>query len=115
MIEFESKRLLRVYMGEQAKYHHRPLYEAIIAEAKERGLAGATVFKGILSYGMSGTVHTAKILELSQSLPVMVEIIDTEQRIEEFLRVVGKLVEESGTHVHVTIQDVQSTVILPEK
>lgn len=114
-MQFESKRLLRIFMGEQAKHHHRPLYEAIIAGAKERSLAGATVFKGILSYGMSGTVHTAKILELSQSLPVVVEIIDTEEKIEEFLRVVGKLVEESGTHVHVTLQDVESTVILPEK
>ncbi len=115
MIEFESRQLLRVFMGEQAKHHHRPLYEAIIAEAKERGLAGATVFKGILSYGMSGTVHTAKILELSQSLPVVVEIIDTEEMIEEFLRVVVELVEKSGTHVYVTLQNVESTVILPAK
>ena len=115
MIEFESKRLLRLYMGEQVKHHHRPLYEAVIAAAKERGIAGATAFKGILSYGMSGTVHTTKILELSQSLPVVVEIVDTEERIEEFLSVVGKLVEESGTHVHVTRQDVEATVILPEK
>ncbi len=114
-MQFESKRLLRVYMGEQAKYRHRPLYEAIIAEARAQGLAGATVFKGILSYGMSGTVHTAKILELSQSLPVVVEIIDSEERIEEFLSVVGDLVQESGTHVHVTLQEVQSTVILPEE
>lgn len=112
MIEFESRQLLRMYIGEQAKYHHRPLYEVIIAEAKERGLAGATVFKGILSYGMSGTVHTAKILELSQSLPVMVEIIDTEEKIKEFLLVIERLVKTSRTHVHLTREVVESADIL---
>ncbi|MCG8345566.1 MAG: DUF190 domain-containing protein [Chlorobiales bacterium] len=114
-MQFEERQLLRMYVGEQAKHHHRPFYEAVIAEAKERGLAGATVYKGILSYGMSGTVHTTKILELSQSLPIVIEIMDTEERIEEFLPTVERLAAESGTHVHVTLEEVRSTVILPEK
>ena len=115
MIEFENRQLLRMYVGEQAKHHYRPLYEVIIARAREQGLAGATVFKGILSYGMSGTVHTAKILELSQSLPVVIEIMDTEERIGGFLQFIEVLARESGAHVHVTLEEVRSTVILPEK
>ena len=102
-----------MYVGEQAKHHHRPLYEVIIAGAREQDLAGATVFKGILSYGMSGTVHTAKILELSQSLPVVVvEIIDTEEQINEFLLVIERLVKASCTHVHLTREVVESADIL---
>ena len=114
-IQFEGRQLLRLYVGEQAKHHHRPLYEAIIAEAKERGLAGATVFKGILSYGTSGTVRTAKILELSQSLPVVIEIMDTQERIETFLPVIEALVAESGVHVHVTLETVRSAIIFSGK
>ncbi|UZJ37796.1 DUF190 domain-containing protein [Prosthecochloris sp. SCSIO W1103] len=115
MIEFENRQLLRVYMGEQAKYHHRPLYEAVIAEAKERGIAGATVFKGILSYGMSGTLRTTKIFEFSQSLPIVIEIMDTQEQIEKFLPVVEDLAAESGAHVYVTLEEIRSTVILPGK
>ena len=114
-MEFEEKTLLRMYVGEQAKYHHRPFYEKVIAAAKDRGLAGATVFKGVLSYGISGAVHTAKILELSQSLPVVIEIMDTEERIETFLPVIETLVTESGIHVHLTLEVVRSTVIFPKK
>ncbi|WP_294344809.1 DUF190 domain-containing protein [Prosthecochloris sp.] len=115
MIEFESRQLLRVYMGEQAKYHHRPLYEAVVDEAKERGVAGATVFKGILSYGMSGTLYTTKILELSQNLPVVIEIMDTRQQIEKFLPVIEAFASESGTHVYVTLEEIRAAVILPEE
>ena len=114
MLEFANRQLLRLYVGEQAKHHHRPFYEVVIAKAKECGIAGATVFKGVLSYGMSGRVHTAKILELSQSLPVVIEIMDTEERIDEFLPVVETLAQESGIHVHVTLEGVRSATILPE-
>lgn len=114
-MQFENRQLLRMYVGEQAKHHHRPFYEVIIAEAKAEGIAGATVFKGVLSYGMSGTVHTAKILELSQSLPMIIEIMDTEERIGDFLPVIESLARESGAHVHVTLEEVRSTVILPGK
>ena len=113
-MEFEAKQLLRMYVGEQAKHHHRPFYEVIIAEAKAEGIAGATVFKGVLSYGMSGTLHTAKILELSQSLPMIIEIMDTEERIGDFLPVIESLARESGAHVHLTLEEVQSAVLRPE-
>ncbi len=102
-------------MGEQAKHHHRPFYEVIVAEAKATGIAGATVFKGILSYGMSGRVHTAKILELSQHLPMLIEIVDTPERVSEFLPVVEALAAESGAHVHVTLEEVQVGVIGTEQ
>jgi len=111
-MEFENRQLLRIYVSEQAKYHHRPFYEVIIARAKAFGIPGATVFKGILSYGMSGKVHTAKILELSQNLPMVIEIMDTEERIENFLPVLEALVKDSGVHAHLTLEDVRSAVIL---
>lgn len=114
-MKFEEKQLLRMYVGEQAKHHHRPFYEVIVAEAKATGIAGATVFKGILSYGMSGRVHTAKILELSQHLPMLIEIVDTPERVSEFLPVVEALAAESGAHVHVTLEEVQVGVIGTEQ
>jgi len=113
-MEFENSQLLRIYVSEQAKYHHRPFYEVIIARAKEFGISGATVFKGILSYGMSGRVHTAKILELSQDLPMVIEIMDDEERVTGFLLSVEALAEESGTHVHLALEEVRTAVIRSE-
>ena len=77
--------LLRIYSTESAKWEHKPLYEAIVLRAREHGLAGATVLRGPMSYGRSSQLHTAKILDLSMNLPVVVEIVDTEERIKTFL------------------------------
>ncbi|WP_018110469.1 DUF190 domain-containing protein [Thermus igniterrae] len=92
-LEGEAK-LLRIFIGESDRYEGRPLYEAIVLEAKRRGLAGATVFKGFMGYGAHSRIHTAKILQLSQDLPVMVEIVDTEAKIREFLPVLDGMVRE---------------------
>ena len=100
-----------MYVGEQVKYHHRPLYEAIIARARDEGLAGATVFRGILSFGMSGRVHSSKILELSQDLPMVIEIVEDEGKIEGFLQVLAALVKDSEAHVHLTREAVESAVV----
>ncbi len=78
-------KLLRVFVGESDRYEGRPLYEAIVLEAKGQGLRGASVFKGIMGYGAHSRVHTAKILQLSEDLPVMVEIVDEEEKIRAFL------------------------------
>ncbi|KGQ21185.1 DUF190 domain-containing protein [Thermus filiformis] len=87
-------KLLRIFIGESDKWRGRPLYEAIVLEAKARGLAGATVFKGFMGFGAHSRVHTAKILQLSEDLPVMVEIVDTEEKIQAFLPVLDEMVRE---------------------
>jgi PII-like signaling protein len=92
-LEGEAK-LLRIFIGESDRYGGRPLYEAIVLEAKKRGLAGATVFKGFMGFGAHSFIHTAKVLQLSQDLPVMVEIVDSEEKIRDFLPVLDGMVRE---------------------
>lgn len=77
--------LLRVYCGELDKHGHQPLYEAIVLKAREAGLAGATVLRGPLGFGAHSRLHSAKILRLSEDLPVLIEIVDTEEKINGFL------------------------------
>jgi hypothetical protein len=77
--------LLRIYLGELDKHGHRPLYEVIVLKAREMGLAGATVLRGPMGFGARSHLHTAKILRLSEDLPVLVEIVDTEEKINAFL------------------------------
>ena len=77
--------LLRIFIGEQDKWHHTPLYEAIVLRAREAGLAGATVLRGPMGFGAHSRLHTAKILRLSEDLPVVIEIVDREDRIRAFL------------------------------
>jgi uncharacterized protein len=77
--------LLRVFIGESDKYHGRPLYEAIVEEARRRGMAGATVLRGTMGFGAASRIHTAKILRLSEDLPMVVEIVDEPERIAAFL------------------------------
>lgn len=87
-------KLLRIFIGESDRWKGRPLYEAIVLEAKARGLAGATVFKGFMSFGAHSRIHTAKILQLSEDLPVMIEIVDSAEKIEAFLPVLDGMVQE---------------------
>jgi PII-like signaling protein len=77
--------LLRIYLTEAAKWEHKPLYEVIVMRAREDGLAGATVLRGPMGFGKSAHMHTAKILDLSMNLPVVVEIVDSEAKITPFL------------------------------
>jgi hypothetical protein len=77
--------LLRIYLGELDKFGHHPAYEAIVLKAREMGLAGATVLRGPMGFGAHSRLHTAKILRLSEDLPVLIEIVDTEERIKAFL------------------------------
>lgn len=79
--------LLRIFFGEDDKYGHLPLHEAIVLKAREMHLAGATVLRGHVGFGHSSRIHTTKILRLSEDLPVVVEIVDSEQKIDEFLPV----------------------------
>ena len=86
--------LLRVFIGESDRHHGRPLYEVIVNEARQRGLAGATVWKGFMGFGAHSRMHTVKILELSQDLPIVIEIVDASEKIEAFLPVLDGLVGE---------------------
>jgi hypothetical protein len=87
----ESATLLRIFVGERDRHGHAPLYEAIVMKARAHGLAGATVLRGLLGYGHSSVVHTAKMVELSDDLPMVVEIVDSEANIESFLPVLDEL------------------------
>src|SRR5271154_2423829 len=77
--------LLRIFLGESDRWEHKPLYEAIVLAAREAHLAGATVLRGPMSFGKSSRLHTAKILRLSMDLPIVIEIIDSEEKIRAFL------------------------------
>ncbi|MSU62869.1 MAG: DUF190 domain-containing protein [Pedosphaera sp.] len=77
--------LLRIFIGESDRWHHQPLYEAIVLKARELHLAGATVLRGPMGFGKSSRLHTAKILQLSMDLPLVIEIVDAEEKINQFL------------------------------
>jgi PII-like signaling protein len=89
----EESVLLRIFIGQRDRYQGRPLYEALVLKAREIGLAGATVLRGPLGYGHSSRIHTAKILRLSDDLPLVVEIVDTQQKIDAFLPVLDEMME----------------------
>jgi hypothetical protein len=81
----EDGMLLRIFIAESDRHRGRPLYEAIVLAAREQGLAGATVLRGVLGYGAHSQLHAAKVLSLSEDLPLVVEIVDTEERLDSFL------------------------------
>jgi PII-like signaling protein len=92
-IEGQAK-LLRIYIGETDRWHGQPLYMAILLKAREMGLAGGTVFRGIAGYGANSVIHTANILRLSEDLPIVVEIVDADAKIQAFLPVLDEMVKE---------------------
>ena len=81
----EEGYLLRIFVGESDRHGHRPLYEAIVLKAREAGLAGATVLRGVMGFGKNSVLHTAKILRLSEDLPMLIEIVDSFEKIEAFI------------------------------
>ncbi len=83
--------LLRIFIGESDRWEHKPLYEAIVLKARELHLAGATVLRGPMGFGKSSRLHTAKILRLSMDLPLVIEIVDGEEKINSFLPVLDKM------------------------
>jgi len=93
MLPDEGK-LLRIFIGESDKHDGKPLYEWIIEKAREHGLAGSTVIRGIEGFGAHSRVHTAKILRLSADLPIIIEIVDTLEKIENFLPVIDDAIKE---------------------
>ena len=83
--------LLRIFIGESDRWKHQPLYEAIVLKAREMHLAGATVLRGPMGFGKSSRLHTAKILRLSMDLPMVIEIVDSEENIQGFLPVLDEM------------------------
>jgi|ERR1022692_199863 PII-like signaling protein len=99
----ESK-LLRIFIGEIDKIAHQPLYEAILFEAKKQGLAGCTILRGIMSFGASTRVHTAKLFDISEDLPIIIEIVDQEEKINAFIEKVDVLMEKAACGGLITIE-----------
>ena len=90
----EDGALLRIFVGESDRHGHHPLYEAIVLKARENGLAGATVLRGVMGYGKHSILHTAKILRLSEDLPMVVEIVDSAEKINAFLPVLDEMIKD---------------------
>lgn len=84
--------LLRIFIGESDRWEHKPLYEAIVLKAREAHLAGATVLRGPMGFGKSSRLHTAKILRLSSDLPIVIEIVDSEEKINAFLPMLDSMI-----------------------
>ena len=90
----ENGQLLRIFIGESDQWHGKPLYEAIILEARKRGIAGATMLRGLMGFGATSRIHTAKVLRLSEDLPVIVEIVDSEEKVTALLPLIDEMVQE---------------------
>jgi PII-like signaling protein len=90
----EKAELLRVFIGESDRCDGRPLYEVIVEKARTRGMAGATVMRGELGFGAHSRLHSAKLLHLSEDLPIVIEIVDTRERIADFLPELDSMIEE---------------------
>jgi PII-like signaling protein len=90
----EEGSLLRIFVGESDRHGHYPLYEAIVLKAREKGLAGATVLRGVMGFGKHSILHTAKILRLSEDLPMVIEIVDSAEKINEFLPVLDEMIKD---------------------
>lgn len=94
MVLPEEGYLLRVFIGESDKQDGKPLYEWIVLKAKEEGIAGATVLRGLMGFGAHSRIHTFKIERLSEDLPIIVEIVDTREKLEGFLTIIDREIEE---------------------
>jgi uncharacterized protein len=100
----EDSKLLRIFIGDIDKIGHQPLYEAIVFAALKNGLAGCTVLKGVMSYGASTRIHTVKLIEICDDLPVVVEIVDHDDKIKAFVEVVNELMEKANCGGLITIE-----------
>ena len=104
-LQGEAK-LLRMFVGETDRVRHMPLHEVIVRAARAEGLAGATVWRGILGFGSTSKIRTAKVLDLSSDLPVVIEIVDEEKKIEAFLPKLHDIFEEAKSGGLVTVEKV---------
>src|SRR5438034_10769948 len=107
---FKGERtLMRIFIGESDKYHGKPLYEALLEKFREKGLAGATVIRGVAGFGASSVVHTAKVLRLSLDLPLIIEVVETEAAIQRILSDLDDIIGRGLIH----LEGARVTVNLP--
>jgi uncharacterized protein len=99
----ENGKLLRIFIGESDRWLHQPLYEAIVLKARELGLAGATVLRGPMGFGAKSHLHTSKILRLSMDLPILIEIVDSEENVNKMIPLLDEMVQDGM----VTLEDVR--------
>lgn len=107
--------LLRVFIGESDKLGHLPLYEAIVKQARDAGLAGATVLKGVLGYGATARIRTHKILDLSADMSLIIEIVDEEHKITAFQQDLAEIFTQAGCGGLVTLENIRVVHYLPGK
>lgn len=106
-------KLLRIFIGEKDRCDGKPLYEYIVLRARDEGLAGATVLRGIEGYGASSLLHTARLLRLSEDLPLVIEIADKEERIQPFVEQLHHIFDKAGCGGLVTMEKVDVVVYKP--
>lgn len=107
MENITDAKLLRIFIGESDKIGHDTLYETIVIEAKKQGLSGATVTRGIMGFGANSKIHTSKLLELSSDLPLVIEIVDSEEKIRAFTQTVKYLFEQAKSGGLITLEKVE--------
>jgi len=110
-MDLKNAEILRIFVGEQARHGHRPLYEEIVREARENEIAGATALKGMLSYGHDMTIKASKIMELGTNLPMVIEIVDSAEKIDGFLQILQKMVRDASARVMITRELVRTGII----
>ncbi len=110
-MELQSSEMLRIFVGEQARYGHRPLYEEIVREARLLEMAGATVLKGVLSYGHDMHIKTSKIMELGTNLPMVIELVDSPEKLDSFLPIIQQMVRDSSARVMITRELVRAGIM----
>jgi PII-like signaling protein len=106
----DKAKRLRIYISSTDKFEHKPLYEAIVYSAKEQGIAGATVLRGIMGYGSSSEIYTNKLWEITEKVPLVVEIIDEAHKIDLFLKTNKTFFESIGKGHIITVED--TTIIM---
>ena len=107
MKESGEAKLLRIFIGESEKIKGVPVYEKIVLSAREQGLAGATVLKGVMGFGRNSVIHTSKLLALSEDLPIIIEIVDVIEKIEKFIPFINEIFESSNCAGLITLEKVE--------
>lgn len=107
--------LLRIFLGESDRYRGRPLFETLVYLAREMDIAGVTVLRGVEGYGASSVIHSARLLRLSEDLPMVIEIVDHKERLDPFLEKVEAILDEAGSGGLVTYEKVRVVRFQPGK
>jgi len=107
--------LLRIFVGEADRIDHKPVYEVIVKAARDNAIAGATVLRGIMSYGASTIIHTAQLIEISQDLPIVIEIVDSGEKINAFIPVINSIFEKSKRGGLITTEKVNVIFYQPNQ